>query len=90
MLYGRTGFSGLRIKQNKFGGYCAGCGLWVRVYGGQLEKQDGRWVVFHGPSCISQPAGEIAGQTAREEAAERHAERVLATDGPVFNGERFE
>jgi hypothetical protein len=89
MIYGRTGFSRLRIKQNKFGGHCAGCGQWVQVYGGQLEKQDGRWVVFHGPTCI-RLAGEIAGQTAREEAAERYAERTLSTDGPVFNGERYE
>lgn len=88
MLYGRMGFSRLRIKQNKFGGHCAGCGHWVQVYGGQLENQDGRWVVFHGPSCIRQ---QEATQTVPAfTAAERYAERVLATDGPVFNGERFE
>jgi hypothetical protein len=83
--------AGLRFAQNKYGGWCAGCGAWVRKFGGRIEKRSGRWVVFHDESCKRELGSfQAAGQMAREQAAERYAERVLDTDGPVFNGERYE
>ena len=77
-----------------FQGYYAGwdrceCGLRLVKVGASLRHRQGH-LPLHRRVLDARERERIDGQQAREEAAERYAERVLSTDGPVFNGERYE